>query len=111
MSAGTPFKDEQASADTAGPTADHGPDTRDTISCVVFPSLKAKQLLKVLGRKPLSYSVSKQVGSHRKLESAEGYPMINYAFHSKDEVPPGLVRRILVQQVGLSEQEALELIK
>jgi predicted RNA binding protein YcfA (HicA-like mRNA interferase family) len=77
---------------------------------VVFPSLKAKQLMKVLRRKPLRYSVVSQRGSHRKLE-AEGYPAINFAFHDKDEVPPGLVRQILVQRVGLSEQEALELIK
>lgn len=78
---------------------------------MVFPSLRAKKLLRVLKRKPLRYQVVEQTGSHRKLESAEGYPAINFAFHDKDEVPPGLVRQILVQRVGLSEQEALELIK
>jgi len=77
---------------------------------VVLKSLKAKQLLKVLKRKPLCYSVVAQVGSHRKLESKNGYPPIDFVFHDKVEVPPGLVRRMLCQRVGLTEQEAKDLI-
>ena len=77
---------------------------------MVLKSLKAKQLLKVLKRKPLCYSVVEQVGSHRKLESKNGYPPIDFVYHDKVEVPPGLVRRMLCQRVGLTEQEAKDLI-
>jgi predicted RNA binding protein YcfA (HicA-like mRNA interferase family) len=77
---------------------------------VVFPSLGAKKLMKVLKRKPLSYRVDSQVGSHRKLKSKNGYPDIDFVHHDKDEVPPGLVRRMLCHRVGLSEKEAKELI-
>jgi predicted RNA binding protein YcfA (HicA-like mRNA interferase family) len=77
---------------------------------VVFKSLKAKQFMKVLKRKPLSYRVVAQTGSHRKLESKNGYPPIDFVFHDKAEIPPGLVRRILCQRVGLSEDEAKDLI-
>jgi predicted RNA binding protein YcfA (HicA-like mRNA interferase family) len=77
---------------------------------VVFKSLKAKQLLKVLRRKPLCYRVVDQTGSHRKLESTNGYPPIDFVFHDKVEIPPGLVRRVLCQYVGLTEAEAKDLI-
>jgi predicted RNA binding protein YcfA (HicA-like mRNA interferase family) len=78
---------------------------------VVFPSLKAKQLKRVLKRKPLCYREVSQVGSHCKLESSNGYPPIDFVHHDKDEVPPGLVRRMLVHRVGLTEQEARKLVK
>jgi len=77
---------------------------------VVFPSLKAKQLLRTLKRSPLKYQVVGGEGSHRKLESSEGYPPLNFAFHDKATLPPGLVREILVRRVGLTEKKALELI-
>jgi predicted RNA binding protein YcfA (HicA-like mRNA interferase family) len=78
---------------------------------VVFPSLKAKKLKRVLMRKPLSYRVVGQEGSHCKLESKNGYPPIDFVHHDKDNVPPGLVRRMLVHRVGLTEPEARKLIK
>lgn len=77
---------------------------------MVFPSLKAKKLMKVLQRKPLCYEVVSQEGSHCKLQSKTGYPPIDFVHHDKDEVPPGLVRQMLVKRVGLTEKEALELI-
>ena len=43
-----------------------------------FPSLKAKQLLAVLQREPLSYKVARQSGSHRRLE-APGRPSFSFA--------------------------------
>lgn len=48
-----------------------------------FPSLGAKQLLRVLQRSPLNYVT----------------------------VAPGAVRKVLVKDVGLTEQEALDLLK
>jgi predicted RNA binding protein YcfA (HicA-like mRNA interferase family) len=77
---------------------------------VVFPSLGAKKLMRILKKKPLKYRVVSQVGSHRKLQSMNGYPDIDFVYHDKDEVPPGLVRRMLCHRVGLTEEEAKDLI-
>ncbi len=74
-----------------------------------FPSLKAKKLLAVLERSPLSYRVARQSGSHRRMESP-GYPPLTFAFHDKATIPAGLVRKILVRDVGLEEDEARKLL-
>jgi predicted RNA binding protein YcfA (HicA-like mRNA interferase family) len=80
-------------------------------SSVVFPSMKARQLLAVLTRPPLRYRVVRQVGSHRRLESVAGYPPLTFAWHDGATIPPGLVRKVLVRQVGLSLQEALRCLR
>jgi predicted RNA binding protein YcfA (HicA-like mRNA interferase family) len=72
-----------------------------------FPSLKAKQLLRVLEREPLSYRVVTQRGSHRKLE-ADGRPKINFAWHDGATVAPSQVKKLLVTKIGLTEEEAHE---
>jgi predicted RNA binding protein YcfA (HicA-like mRNA interferase family) len=77
---------------------------------VVFPSLKARQFLALLRRKPLRYRVVAQQGSHRKLESDSGYPPIGLSYHDKDTVPPGVVRKYLLEYIGLSEEEAKRLL-
>jgi predicted RNA binding protein YcfA (HicA-like mRNA interferase family) len=74
-----------------------------------FPSLKAPRLLSILSRDPLRYRVVRQRGSHRKLE-ADGYPPLTFAFHDADSVPGGMVKKILVDQVGLDEAAARELV-
>lgn len=74
-----------------------------------FPSMKAKQLLAVLMREPLGYRIVRQRGSHRTL-AAPGRPRILFASHDRHTLPPGRVRKILVDQVGLDEQEALDLL-
>lgn len=76
----------------------------------MFPSLKAKRLLAVLKRKPLEYRITEQTGSHRKLESPNGYPPLGFSFHDKTTLPRGLVKKILTKDVGLSEEEALRLL-
>jgi predicted RNA binding protein YcfA (HicA-like mRNA interferase family) len=76
----------------------------------VFPSLKATALLAVLMRKPLDYYVDRQRGSHRTLRSAAGYPVLHFSFHDGTTIPPGVVRKILTRDVGLTEQEALDLL-
>jgi predicted RNA binding protein YcfA (HicA-like mRNA interferase family) len=82
------------------------------IACsVVFPSMKARQLLAVLARPPLRYRVVRQDGSHRRLRSAAGYPPLTFAWHDGATVAPGVVRKVLVQQVGLSVQEALQCVR
>lgn len=74
-----------------------------------FPTMKAKRLLAILERKPLSYRVSRQSGSHRRME-APGRPPLTFAFHDNAAVPSGLVRKVLVRDVGLAEDEARKLL-
>ncbi len=74
-----------------------------------FPSLKAKRLLAILQGKPLGYRVVRQKGSHRRMES-ESYPPITFAAHDGDTVPGGMVRKILVDQVGLDADQARGLV-
>jgi len=74
-----------------------------------FPSLEARALLSVLCREPLNYRVVRQVGSHRRLE-APGRPSLMLAFHERATIAPGLVRKILVDDVGLTEDEARRLL-
>ena len=74
-----------------------------------FPSMKAERLLRVLESKPLRYRVVRQKGSHRRLKSRH-YPSLTVSYHHGATVPPGVVRRILVKDVGLSVQEARGLL-
>jgi hypothetical protein len=76
---------------------------------VDFPSLKAQQLLRILLRKPLSYRVVAQSGSHRKLRS-DDYPDINFAWHDGATIPPGAVRKLLMDRIGLSEEQANDVL-
>lgn len=74
-----------------------------------FPSVKARRLLAVLERKPLSYRVVRQAGSHRRME-APGRPPLSFSFHDKATISSGLVRKILVRDVGLAEDQARKLL-
>lgn len=74
-----------------------------------FPSMKAKRLLAVLERKPLDYRVARQAGSHRRME-AQGRPPLTFAFHDNATISSGLVRKILIRDVGLAEDEARRLL-
>ncbi|MGV8120180.1 MAG: hypothetical protein AB2L14_10515 [Candidatus Xenobiia bacterium LiM19] len=74
-----------------------------------FPSLKSKKMLAILMRKPLYYHITHQAGSHRKLVSVS-YPDLCYSYHDKVTLSPDDVRNIMVNKVGLTEQEALNLL-
>lgn len=76
---------------------------------VQFPSLKARRVLAILCREPLAYEVVRQQGSHRRLRSRNGYPPLTFSFHDGVTVPPRTLRKILVDDVGLSEPDALDL--
>lgn len=76
----------------------------------MFPSMKGSKLLQVLTREPLSYDIARQRGSHRQLRSRNGYPPLTFAFRDGATIAPGLVRKILVKDVGLDEQEALDIL-
>lgn len=74
-----------------------------------YPSMKAKRLLAILTRKPLHYRVVRQAGSHRRLE-APGRPPVTFAFHDRATIPPRHVRKVLVRDVGLADDEARKLL-
>jgi predicted RNA binding protein YcfA (HicA-like mRNA interferase family) len=71
--------------------------------------MKAAKLQALLETK-LGYSVSAQRGSHKKLVSSAGYPQLTFAFHDGAEVPPGLIRKILTKDVGISLDAAAKLL-
>lgn len=77
---------------------------------MAFPAMRWPELRRVLARKPLEYEVARQGGSHKTLVSRAGYPELHLAFHDHADIPPGLVRKILTRDVGLSEEEALGLL-
>lgn len=71
--------------------------------------MRAKAVYRILTREPLNYTLSRRAGSHRRLK-AEGRPPITWAYHDSHTLSPGELRRVLVQQVGLEEDEALRLV-
>ncbi len=77
----------------------------------MFPSMTSRELVAVLRRPPLAYRTVRQRGSHRRLESTNGYPPLTFAWHDRVTIPRGLVRKVLVQDVGLSINEAREVLK
>lgn len=74
-----------------------------------FPSMKARRLLAILMREPLNYRIVRQRGSHRTLR-ASGRPQILFAWHDRMELKPREVRKVLMNQVGLAETSALDLL-
>jgi predicted RNA binding protein YcfA (HicA-like mRNA interferase family) len=74
-----------------------------------FPSMKARRLLPILMREPLNYRVVRQTGSHRTLR-ASGRPPFIFAFHDRMELKPREVRKVLVKDVGLAEDDARDLL-
>lgn len=72
--------------------------------------MKARDLRRVLERKPLHYRRGRQTGSHKTLVSNDGYPSLLWAFHDAQTLPPGLVRKILTEDVGLTDEEAIRLL-
>ena len=67
-------------------------------------------MLKALGGEKLRYRVDRQRGSHRVLVSDQGYPRLVFAFGDNEMLGPTMVKKILTQGVGLSEEEALEVL-
>ena len=76
-----------------------------------FPSLRGKALLAILQRSPLSYTISRQRGSHRHLISDSGYPDLLFSFHDQQAIRPRFVRDVLMTDVGLTEDEALDVLR
>ncbi|WP_415457216.1 type II toxin-antitoxin system HicA family toxin [Bifidobacterium sp.] len=55
----------------------------------------------------LGYSESRRKGSHRRLVH-QSRPSFTLAFHDGQTIAPGLVRKILRKDIGLTDQEILE---
>ncbi|MEU9885318.1 type II toxin-antitoxin system HicA family toxin [Sphaerisporangium sp. NPDC051017] len=72
-----------------------------------FPSLKPQELLRIL--LALGYEEVACKGSHRKLV-CEGRQRVTFSFHG-GSIAPGVVRDILVKQVGLDMDEALRVVR
>lgn len=71
--------------------------------------MKARRLLAILERRPLGYRVTRRSGSHRRMD-APGWPPLTFAFHDKATISASLVRKILITDVGLAEDEARKLL-
>lgn len=59
----------------------------------------------------MNYQVDRESGSHKVFKSpTPGRPPLYLAFHDDADIPPGLVRKIMVRDVGLTEADALDLL-
>ena len=96
----------KVAATTVAPTASQG--ARQNVG--QFPRKTWPQFRRILQRGPLRYRVVRQVGSHIRPVSPT-YPTLHLAFHERATIPPGLVRKILVRYVGLTEDDALRLLR
>jgi len=56
--------------------------------------------------KRLGYVIDRQHGSHRTMKCS-GRPDILFSYHDTASIAPGAVRKILMDDIGLSEREAL----
>jgi predicted RNA binding protein YcfA (HicA-like mRNA interferase family) len=71
--------------------------------------MKAQALQRLLEREPLGYYVVRRHGSH-KVMRASGRGQILFAYHDGATVPPRAVAKILMTDVGLSEEEVWDLL-
>ena len=69
-----------------------------------FPRVKCRQLIAVLEQ--LGYELDRQKGSHRHF-TAPGKPWITISFADGDDVAPGLCRKVLTREAGLTEEDAI----
>ncbi|ARO11682.1 hypothetical protein BMR99_03330 [Propionibacterium freudenreichii] len=76
----------------------------------VWPSLKARQLRRILEASGYTEVADSRRGSHLTLRHPK-LKDIRWAFHDKQTVPPMLVKKILLRDAGMSLDEALEVLK
>ncbi len=75
-----------------------------------FPTMKARDLLRIMQRKPLSCSIMRTRGSHRTLKTPTGRTFL-YAYRDAKELSGHQVRSVLIDDLGLNEKEALEVLR
>jgi predicted RNA binding protein YcfA (HicA-like mRNA interferase family) len=75
-----------------------------------FPSIKRRRMLRILSSNPLNYIAARNSkGSHLMLVSPGRQPIL-FHYHPKIEISGRIVREILVDKAGLSEEQAWKLI-
>ena len=75
-----------------------------------FPSIKRRRMLRILKSNPLNYIASRNSkGSHLMLVSQGRQPIL-FHYHPKVEISGRIVREILVEKAGLTEEQAWNLI-
>lgn len=70
--------------------------------------MKATQLVRLI-RRELGYEIVRQRGSHKHMQSPH-HPDILFSYHDGVSVPPGVVRKILTKDIGLTDAEARRLL-
>ena len=75
-----------------------------------FPSMKARELLRILQARPLSCLIMRTRGSHRTLRTPTGRTF-RYSYHDAKELSGHQVRDVLMDDLGLTEKEALEVLR
>lgn len=80
-------------------------------SSETFPSMRGRELGRVLTAKPLAaHWEYGNGGSHRWLVAPNGR-RARWCFHDNREVAPGMTRSMLVNTFGLTVEEALNAVK
>jgi predicted RNA binding protein YcfA (HicA-like mRNA interferase family) len=69
------------------------------------------RLRRILEREPLGYREDRTHGGSHRWMSAPNRPRIHLAFHDNADLPGYLVRKVLMVDVGLTEAEALDLVR
>lgn len=77
------------------------------MTVVNYPTLNFRKVLSLV--KQVGYRQVRQSGSHRWLE-ADGRPPITLAYHDGSDVPARALRKLLENQIGLSEPEIRALL-
>jgi predicted RNA binding protein YcfA (HicA-like mRNA interferase family) len=75
---------------------------------VDYPSMKAADLYRIL--RSLGYETDRVNGSHKRMKAGK-HPPLTFAFHDGQTIPPGLVKKILTKDIGLSEEEIRNILK
>jgi predicted RNA binding protein YcfA (HicA-like mRNA interferase family) len=71
--------------------------------------MKGSALERLLKSSDLGYVIKGQRGSHRKMESPH-HPPILFSYHDGADVSPNAVKKILTQDVQLSEEDAMRVL-
>jgi predicted RNA binding protein YcfA (HicA-like mRNA interferase family) len=72
-----------------------------------FPRVRCRQLIAALEQ--LGYVLDRQKGSHRHFK-APGKARITISHADGDDMAPGLCRKVLTREAGLTEEEAIRLL-
>jgi predicted RNA binding protein YcfA (HicA-like mRNA interferase family) len=72
--------------------------------------MKARDLLRILQRRPLHCSIIRAEGSHRTLRTPTG-KTFRYSYHDAKELSGHQVRDVLMDDLGLTEKEALGVLR